>query len=278
MLQIVTNSLKKESKLEKIHFISGLPRSGTTLLSAILNQNPRFSASISGPAARIVRAIVMESQAQTGYKIQCPESKRKKLIGNMLDTYYEDSNPVVFDTNRGWGLMTPLLADMYPESKMICCVRDIPWVIDSFEQLFRKNPYSMSSMFNESDGVDVYARANSLMRPDRTIGFALNALKQAAFGGERSNILLVRYEDLSKNPERILKDVYAFIGEPYFAHDFNHVETSHDEFDADVGLKGMHSTRAKVEFIQRRTILPPDLWQGLEPLSFWNQMSKGYGK
>jgi hypothetical protein len=27
----------------RLHFISGLPRSGSTLLSAILRQNPRFS-------------------------------------------------------------------------------------------------------------------------------------------------------------------------------------------------------------------------------------------
>jgi sulfotransferase len=31
------------------HFISGLPRSGFTLLSAILRQNPRFYADISLP-------------------------------------------------------------------------------------------------------------------------------------------------------------------------------------------------------------------------------------
>ncbi len=69
--------------MKKIHFISGLPRSGTTLLSTILNQNPRFSASISGPLARMVRAIVTEAQAQGGYRTQCPETKRKKLIHNL---------------------------------------------------------------------------------------------------------------------------------------------------------------------------------------------------
>jgi hypothetical protein len=34
-----------------IHFISGLPRSGSTLLAALLRQNPRFEAGMSGPLA-----------------------------------------------------------------------------------------------------------------------------------------------------------------------------------------------------------------------------------
>jgi len=33
------------------YFIAGLPRSGSTLLSAILRQNPRFHAAMSSPIA-----------------------------------------------------------------------------------------------------------------------------------------------------------------------------------------------------------------------------------
>jgi hypothetical protein len=35
-----------------IHFISGFPRSGTTLLAALLRQNPRFHASIESPVGK----------------------------------------------------------------------------------------------------------------------------------------------------------------------------------------------------------------------------------
>jgi sulfotransferase len=255
--------------MKKLHFISGLPRSGTTLLSTILNQNPRFSASISGPAARMVRAIVTEAQAQTGYRTQCPEAKRRKLIRTLLHTYYEDSNEVAFDTNRGWTLMTPLLRDVFPESKMICCVRDVPWILDSFEQLLRKNPYSVSSLFSSEEAADVYSRANALLRADRTIGFALNGLKQAAFGGEQEMILFVNYDDLCRSPQAVLQDIYSFLNEPYFQHDFNDLEASYDEFDQDLNLKGMHTVRKKLEAQVRDPILPPDLWHQAEALSFW---------
>jgi len=39
-----------------IHFISGLPRSGSTLLAGILWQNPRFHAGMTGPAGSMYMA------------------------------------------------------------------------------------------------------------------------------------------------------------------------------------------------------------------------------
>jgi len=257
--------------MEKIHFISGLPRSGTTLLSTILNQNPRFSASISGPLARMVRSIITESQAQGGYRTQCPENKRKLLIQNLVKTYYHDSSSIAFDTNRGWTLMTPLLRDAFPQAKMICCVRDVPWIVDSFEQLLRKNPYSVSSLFSQDEAVDVYSRAGTLIRPDRTLGFALNGLKQAVFGGEKEMIMMVNYDDLCQQPRAVMQDVYGFLEEPYYEHDFNNVAASYDEFDQDMNLKGMHTVRKKIEHLVREPILPPDLWRQLEGLSFWRE-------
>ncbi len=41
-----------------IHFISGLPRSGSTLLSAILRQNPRFHAMMTSPVGAIYLAML----------------------------------------------------------------------------------------------------------------------------------------------------------------------------------------------------------------------------
>jgi sulfotransferase len=259
--------------MKKLHLISGLPRSGTTLLSTILNQNPRFSASISGPAARMVRAIVTEAQAQGGYRTQCPEPKRKKIIQNLLHTYYEDLNEVCFDTNRGWTLLTSLMQDAFPETKMICCVRDVPWILDSFENLIHKNPYSVSSLFSQDEAVDVYSRCHTLLRSDRTVGFALNSLKQAVYGPQSKMILMVNYDDLCKSPEAVMKDIYNFIGEELYNHDFNNLEAHYDEFDQDVNLKGMHSVRKKLSYVVREPILPPDLWHQAMALSFWKNLN-----
>ena len=40
-----------------IHFIAGLPRSGSTLLAGILRQNPRFQAGMTSPVGTMFMAL-----------------------------------------------------------------------------------------------------------------------------------------------------------------------------------------------------------------------------
>lgn len=258
--------------MKQFYFISGLPRSGTTLLSSILNQNPKFQASISGPLARFTRAIIEQSSDQGGYRFQCPPEKRKQLIQNLFDTYYSTDyfgSEVFFDTNRGWNLMLPLLKDLFPYTKVICCVRDIAWILDSFETLIRKNHYSNTTMFSPEENINVYTRCQTLMREDRPLGFAYMALKHAITSKEKNMLMLVEYDQLARNPEHIMRSIYNFIGQDYFQHDFDNVGFSFDEFDQDVNLPGLHTTRNKVEFIKRELIIPPDIQQAYQGAEVW---------
>ncbi len=255
---------------KQFYFISGLPRAGTTLLSAILNQNPKFQASISGPLARFVRAVIDQSSAQGGYRHQCDETKRKKIIKGMFENYYDNDNKeVFFDTNRGWTLLLPVIKELYPNTKIICCVRDIKWILDSFERLVRKNALSTTPMFLPEENMNVYTRSQTLLRDDKTVGFAYMALKQAITSDEKGMIMLVEYEQLCKYPERTMKAIYKFIGQEYYAHDFNNVASSYDEFDEDVNLQGLHTTRQKVEWIERTSILPPDIIAHVQNMEVW---------
>jgi len=256
--------------MKQYYFISGLPRSGTTLLSTILNQNPKFQASISGPLARFSRAIIDQSSAMSGYRHQCPAEKRENIIKGIFDNYYDDpKKEVFFDTNRGWGLLLPLLKQLYPYTKIIMCVRDINWVLDSFENLYRKNPLDKNLMIPDEYATSVYSRCDYLMGEDKTIGFAYLALKQAITSKEKNMIMLVEYEQLCKNPEGMMSAIYNFIDQPQYEHDFNNVESSYDEFDADVNVKGLHTTRKKVEWIEREMILPPDIQNKFANMEVW---------
>jgi sulfotransferase len=255
---------------KKFHYISGLPRSGTTLLSSILNQNPRFHASISGPLARFTRAMIEQSSAMKGYRLQCPVEKRKKIIHGIFENYYDDpSKDVFFDTNRGWTLLTPFLKDLYPDTKIILCVRDLNWILDSFESLYRKNPYDKNLMIPEEYSSTVYSRCDYLMRDDATVGFAYLGLKQAITSAESNMLMIVEYEQLCKNPKGMLTAIYNFIDQPSFQHDFTDVESSYDEFDQELNIKGLHTTRKTVEWKERMTILPPDILQRFSNLEVW---------
>lgn len=256
--------------MKKFVLTAGLPRAGSTLLGTILNQNPRFEASISGPLARFVRAVITESSTQGGYKYECPPERRKRLIAGLFDNYHDTpGKEVYFNHNRGWPLLLPTAKDLYPDLKMILCVRDIGWVLDSFETLVRKNPYSFTSMFSPDENVNVYSRCETLLNPARTLGFAYAAVKQAITCEHKSSIMLLEYEQLARNPEQTLRALYNFIEEPYYLHDFNDVEASYDEFDDDIQLPGLHKTRKRVEYIERQTIIPPDIWQRVQGMEVW---------
>jgi len=237
-----------------------LPRAGTTLLSTILNQNPRFQASISGPLARFTRAIITESSSQGGYRTECPPEKRKQLISGLFDNYYDTPDKeVFFDTNRGWGLLLPTIKDLYPQSKLIMCVRDVSKVLNSFETLYRKNPYSFTSMFSQSENTNVYSRCESLLDQNRTLGFAYAAVKETLMSEHKKSVMVLEYNQLAKSPDATMKAIYKFINEPFYQHDFNDVEASYDEFDADVQLPGLHTTRKVVSFNEPMMVLPLDI-------------------
>ena len=155
---------------------------------------------------------------------------------------------------------------------MIVCVRSLPWILDSFETLVRKNALSTTTMFAPEENVNVYSRSHTLMRPDKPVGFAFDGIKQALTSNEKSSIYVLEYDKLAKRPEQTMKEIYQFIGKPYYKHDYDNVEVSYDEFDDDVQLKGLHTTRKKVSYVDRQLIIPPDLAQQYSNYEFWRQI------
>jgi sulfotransferase len=136
-----------------IHFISGLPRSGSTLLAALLRQNPRFEAGMSGPLAGLFGALLGEMSARNEYSVFLDDAKRERILRGLFDNFYaECTAEVIFDTNRGWCARMPAMARLFPDAKVIACVPELPWVVDSIEQLVQGNVFSPSSIFNYRTG------------------------------------------------------------------------------------------------------------------------------
>lgn len=253
------------------HFISGLPRSGSTLLAAILRQNPAVHANISSPVGAMVSTILADMSAGNESAIFFTPAQREAVLRGLFTNYYDALEPgrTVFETNRGWTVRLELLAQLFPKAKMICCVRHIPWIIDSVEQLIRNNAFELSKIFSFDAGGTVYSRAEGLMSATGMIGFSLNAMKQAMHGAEAGRMLLLPYDMLVNDPAAAMEAVYAFTGVAPFRHDFQNVAFSTPEFDARLGTPGLHDVRPQVRGIERKTILPPDLWERWERASIW---------
>lgn len=253
---------------KKYHFITGLPRSGSTLLSSILKQNTKFHASITDPLATMVKGVIETSQQGPGIKHEVPVSRRKNILESLFDGYYKDvDKEVIFNTNRAWTLLTPQIDSIFPESRLIVCVRDIAWVLDSFETAHRKNPLSTNTATGGLAGT-VYSRIESLMEETGIVGFPYTGIKQAITSNEKHKLMLVEYDQLCKTPEAIMKAIYSFIDQPYYEHDFNNVEASWDEYDAEIGIP-LHTVRKSVQFIPRDSILPPDIRQKYSNMEVW---------
>lgn len=170
------------------HFITGLPRSGSTLLSSILRQNPLFHASITDPLATFVKGTIETLANEPGMRSEVPVERRKNIIKGMFDGYYKDTNKeVVFNTNRGWTYLTHVMSDVYPSAKYIVCVRDINRVLDSFEVAHRSNPLSPNTVSGGASK-SVYDRVNSFMDEKGIVGFPYIGIKQAITGNEKKQI------------------------------------------------------------------------------------------
>ena len=253
---------------KEYHFITGLPRSGSTLLSSILSQNPRFHSSITDPLATFVNGSIETLGSEPGMKAEVPVERRRNVIRGMFNGYYQDvDKPVIFNTNRGWTYLTHIMSDIYPKSKYIVCVRDINWVLDSFEVAHRKNPLSPNTV-SGGPSKSVYERVDSFMDTHGIVGFPYIGVKQAITGNEKHKLLLVEYDQLCKSPENIVRSIYTFIGEPHFEHDFDNVEKQWDSYDAEIGIK-LHQVKKKVEYTSRQFILPPDVLQKYTGMEVW---------
>src|ERR1044071_448789 len=247
------------SSVRKYHFISGLPRSGSTLLAALLRQNPRLHAGMTSPMAALFSGMLNQCSAGSEYASMIDVPRRRQLLRGMFDSFYADVQcEVVFDTSRGWCARMPAVLDLFPEAKVIACVRNVAWVMHSLERLYRANPYENTKLFNDdSERNNVYSRVETLAQRNRLVGYAWSALKEAYYGEQASALLRVEYELLAQAPEKCLRLVYDFIGEPWFEHDFDHVHYDAPEFDQALGLSGLHKVRPKVAAVARRPVLPP---------------------
>jgi sulfotransferase len=259
----------------RFNFISGLPRSGSTLLSAILNQNPRFHCGVSSPMAALVISALNQVSIGSEFGAQVSTQQRKSLLRGLFDSYYADAPAeVVFDTNRIWSGKLPLLLDLFPAAKIIACVRNVAWVLDSLERLYRNNMYENTGLFaSDAERSTIYSRMEALTDRGRLVGLAWSALRDAFYSEQAVSMLLVDYNLLAQRPSQTVDLIYRFLDEPAFAHDFEHLEFDRPDYDAALGIKGMHRVRPKVELEARTTILPPDLFDQYSKLSFWQDTS-----
>lgn len=199
------------------------------------------------------------------------EDRRKQILRSTFDAYYQAvDRPTVFDTSRGWTSKTLLLKELFPQTKIICCVRDLPWILDSFERITQKNCLYNATLTDDEACQTVTTRCDAFMdvKKEGQVVKPYYFLEEGMLANP-DMILLVEYESLCKQPESVIREIYEFINKPYFNHDFDNVEYENEVYDRALNLKSLHTVRRKVAWQERQSILPMSVWEKYGGKEFW---------
>jgi sulfotransferase len=243
-------------------FMAGLPRSGSTLLSAILNQNPEV---YSGPQTDLVEMMYLLDSAIPSfesYKTGYNHLGYKNAITNLGQSFYSHiEKPFVIDKNRAWS--TPynlnLAKLLNPDIKIIVMYRPILEILTSFIVLANKYPgtnfidIGMESMgFYAKEYRDIDdARCDWLLRPNGEIDQTILGLSQAKLHLEK--MLLIDYNRLVQQPQQVLTSIYSFLNIPNFKHNLSKItQFETHEFDQKVfGIPELHQIRTQLTRVSK---------------------------
>ncbi len=243
--------------MKTIHFISGMPRSGSTILGNILAQNPRFYVTPTSGLVDLLAGIRTGYDKIGDFRAAPNEQAKMGAIRGALYGHFEPvDQPVVFDRNRGWVFELELLEVLLRcKAKMIVCVRDVPEILCSLEKLWRENKAFRTIIQQEGKPVDFQSlegRCKTWLEPAQPVGRAYIGIQDALTRGFRDRMHFVHFDDLTGNPKAIMAGIYSFLDEQPFAHDFEHVEQVTMEDDMVHGIKGLHDIRPAVRPVPKR--------------------------
>lgn len=227
---------------------------------------------MTSPVVSLVTALLPKMSGGKEFAVFFDDERRRAVLRGVFDAYYAHLAPgqVLFDTNRIWTAKAALLNDLYLESRIICCVREVGWIIDSIERMLRQNPLQLSRMFNFQSGSSVFGRVETLMNSENgLIGLAWSSLREAWFSEYAKKLIVINYDKLVREPEAIMRRLYEELKEPFFQHDFDHAVYDQPDYDASMGMPGLHKVRAKVEYQKREPCIPPDIFAKYADTSFW---------
>lgn len=219
--------------MKKFYFLSGLPRSGSTLLSALLNQHPKvFSSKTSD--------LVKEISKEFNYWYKFNDKNEIDFYGHIkkvISKKYEDINkPIVIDKSRGW--TKPNIVEILPKIvdnpiKIITTVRSVPDCVSSYVRIVK--PKDVNVFLNESPLIKnlektyFYLHRTYLSHPDK--------------------FLFIDYDDLMTDPKKEMTKISKFLNIYDFDYDFNNIDgTIVEEMDEEIyGIPNLHTIKPKLE-------------------------------
>ena len=141
-----------------MYFLSGLPRSGSTVLAAILNQNPLVHVTPTSGLISIMGAVAEKWERDESIHVQGrnDDDMVRMLRGLMQAKNETITKPVIIDKNRGWPappIMKTMTKVLGQKPKIIATVRNVPDCIASFVRVVK--PDNVQKFLAETHLIDV---------------------------------------------------------------------------------------------------------------------------
>jgi sulfotransferase len=238
-------------------FMAGLPRSGSTVLSALLNQHPKIYSSPQTDLLGLLYSMETEIPKFESYRAGLLHKGYASVMYGVADSFYSHiDKPKIIDKNRGWG--TPynfenLSGYVNPDGKVILTMRPILEVLASFVKVSQVSKVKNQHLayFDHNLWVSHYrdevdAQVENLMLPngeiDRAIYSIANLLKNY-----KDRVHVVWYQNLLLKPQATMDSVYQFLGVDPVVNNFEKIITADKHNDlSGYGIEGLHDVRKKL--------------------------------
>jgi hypothetical protein len=249
-------------KNKKIFFLAGFPRSGNTLLTSILNQNPDICCTPNSVVLEIYKDVWNLKKTDVFQNYPDHESLHR-VMEAIIPAYYQHWN-FKYIIDRGpagtEGNLYLLKKFFKQEIKVIFLVRPILEVLASWIGWMKKTPDSFirKATKNPTDACHV------LMKKEGQIAKELLCMQNLLKPENKHHVHFVDYKEIVEKPVATLKGIYKFLDIPLFKHRFvnlDQVIVNGLSYDDTIMGKGMHTIKTK-KLIKSKTdvnILSPEI-------------------
>lgn len=238
--------------MSNILFLSGLPRSGSTLLCNLLAQHPEVTSSSSSPLCNII-CNMRRTWSDDPFLLSQLDNNFDEIHQKLIDStkafaekWCESTGTFYIDKNRSWLRSIELLNILWPDFKIIVTVRDLIDVLGSIENKHRKTYMFDFPDHMEHDLID--GRASALFADNGVVGSCLKPISNLQDLSEdiKKHIFFVRYEDMLHNTGSMLDNLTKWLEIDPYEFDLDNIQQYTTESDSYYRMKYPHKVSQKL--------------------------------
>jgi sulfotransferase len=228
--------------MKNYYFLCGFPRSGTTLLSAIVNQDPDVT---------ITSHSIMDTALYQIYSLRDSYVFRNfpladnlnNMTNKLLDNFYFNFEAKHIIDRGCWGVATNLsiLKDIFGDRlKVIVLRRPFLEVVASMVRM--NKPHDVEGYVDW-----LWLEEENLVKKNWWIYDSMKKFDDISFH-------VIEYDDIVNNTRRVITSLYDYLGIPYYHHDLTNItqfQINNVKYDDSIWYDG--AGREGVDFHTIRT-------------------------